>query len=304
MKDSDKFRKGFAGEEEAATPALAELASPPADTNGDAIPAPANPDEPNPDEGLHGEMPTGVEAEPAPGGEGGGEEGMPPMNQNEKTWDGRLRKREEDIKRREQELAEREAKLAGGGEPAPEGEQTPAGEPSAEEAAATMSADEAIARLKEDFGEEFVSMIQAVAGAAAAKAAGDGGGDMVQKVEDAMNEIRGAFEYLHNEAIADAHEDYEAVVASPEFAQWVESLTDEERASTEQVLESGTARQVVKVLNAFKDHLKEQATPEDAQPDTSALDAAAGVRSTGMAVPSTSAVAGPVDGFRKGWSKA
>lgn len=199
------------------------------------------------------DVPAEAAAEPAP------EEVSAADLQREKSWEGRLKKREA-------ELVAREAELAALASEAP---------------AADAVTDEAVqaaqAKLAEDFGDEFVSLIltvaKSIAQQEAAKTAAERTGDMGQNVEALIDEIRNVKERAHFERIYDAHEDFVEVANDPAFQAWVA-----EDAARGAVVEDGHAREVVALLTEWKAmHTQPEQDPEET-PDG---DDADGIRSGG-----------------------
>ncbi len=233
------------------------------------------------------EVPAEVPAEvPDDGGD------VPPEDvQAFKSWQGRLKKREQELAAREAALAEREASGVAGGQP---GDAQEATEAAAEQATEIVqqsgSFEEAIARLSEDFGSEFVQLIQAVA----AKAGGDAVASKSSEVMDAIDALKEASSVRdtneHFEYIADQHPDYTDLIESPEFSAWLEANPDHQATC-----EHGNKRAVVKMLSAFKKS-QEEATNGGSD---DGLDDAAGVRSSGLALPETKPKA---SGFEDAWN--
>jgi len=231
--------------------------------------------------------------------------------QRQKSWEGRLRAREEELARREAEL---KAKL--GGEPAAgddgqsvdgmqqaaeqlEAEGDTKGAEAVEEVAekvesGELTAQQAMEILAEDFGPEFVKMIQAIAvsqaEAAAQKVTQGAIGKVEQSVQNVIASIVDDRARSHFETIADAHPDFNDLASSPEFLEFAKSYPDGDR-----ITQGGTAREVVKMLNKYKEGLK----PAQEQADP-ALDAAEGVRSAGLRLPETPVKA---DGYEDAWSQ-
>lgn len=108
---------------------------------------------------------------------------------------------------------------------------------------------------------------------------------------------------MHRGDIEDNEPDFETVVNSPEFEQWVMSQEPDTQSRIVRTLEGGSAMRIVKVLKDFKDWTAAQAVPPSGQVDTSALEAAGGVRSAGSPVPDLSAggAASPDDAFKRGF---
>ena len=216
-----------------------------------------------------------------------GEQISPEDLQRQKSWEGRLRKREE-------ELAAREAALGSGGH----------GE--AQSAADDAEIAEIRQRLTEDFGDEFVDMISKLAAYEARKLAAEDFDSKLnpiqQTISQAIQDVHAAFESMHFGAIADAHENFQDIINSPEFGAYINGLSGDEQEAAQAVLEGGTPKQVIGLLNAYKESLEQKAEQVDS--DTSvddALDAAEGVRgSSPVQLPGRVPV-GDEDEYRAAW---
>ena len=229
-------------------------------------------------------------AEAAAEGETVGEEQAEQLSpedlQRQKSWEGRLRKREE-------ELAAREAALGSGNGEA---------QPAADDAEIA----EIRQRLTEDFGDEFVGMISKLAAHEARKLAAEDIDSKLnpiqQTIAQAIQDVHAAFESMHFGAIADAHENFQDIINSPEFGAYINGLSGDEQEAAQAVLEGGTPKQVIGLLNAYKDSLEQKA--EQVGPDSSvddALDAAEGVRgSSPVQLPGRVPV-GDEDEYRAAW---
>ena len=227
------------------------------------------------------EMPAGdgseqlpAEAEPMPAD--GGEVMSPEDEQRSKSWEGRLRKREEELAAREAELKAMKERPAGG-EAAAEGE--PVSEEMAEMESPQgdtddgmenfQSPEQAVAWATENFGPEFVKVIDMIVEARLKSGMGDVDGrmsELLQAIQD--RDVRD-----HFREISRAHPDFLAVVKSPEFDEWRGS--HEQAGHYGQVMQDGSADDVIAMLQAFKDsqHQVDGTIVDD--------DAADGVRSTG-----------------------
>lgn len=210
--------------------------------------------------------------------------------QRQKSWEGRLRKREE-------ELAAREAALGSGGN----------GEvPAAADDAEIAEIAEIRQRLAEDFGDEFVGMISKLAAHEARKLAAEDIdaklNPLHQTIAQAIQDVHAAFESMHFGAIADAYENFEQIINSPEFGAYINGLSGDEQEAAQAVLANGTPKQVINLLNAYKGSLEQKA--EQVGPDASvddALDAAEGVRgSSPVQLPGRVPV-GDEDEYRAAW---
>lgn len=204
---------------------------------------------------------------------GGHPPGLTLEEQRAKSWEGRKRAQALEIMPQEQPMA-KEA-------PADEVMETPAeeaGEPEVsellEEAAAKtegMGPDEALKALAADFGDDFASMLSAIIDAKVAQV-----GEGVNKsVNEIIEDIVDTKAKAHFEAIADKHPDFMDVAESAEFKAYCEATPE-----CAKVVESGSAREINKMLDTYK----KQAKTEPQQDDPS-MDAAEGVRSSGMRLP-------------------
>ena len=282
------FAKGFGGEEDSITPqampgsadagavaAVDQAETMPAD--GEAvdpagtaaeIAAELPPADVLEDAGAAGEGGEAMAAEGA-GDVVAAEAGDLEMNQAEKSWNGRLTARERELKARAEELEARAAEL--------------------ENQKPLPSYAEATESLTNDFGEDFMAYFKAfVIGAVEEAFNGSAKGtieDLVGKIEGITEGVRDAMGQIHTEMISSAHEDFEDIAKSPEFKAYVDGLDEEAKAQAMGVIDSGTPRQVVKLLNNFKATLT-QGAGDDNKYDAAALDAAAGVRSAGGRAPS------------------
>lgn len=301
--DQDEYSRAFRGEEEAPAmmsedaadgaaeaPAVAVVIDPAAavdesevgmDANEAADPAEAGMAE---GEGMADEM-AGTDTEELPMMEEGAEmaegEMSPEDVQRQKSWEGRLRKREE-------ELAAREAALS-------------------EAPAAAVDGDiaEIRQRLAEDFGEEFVTMITAIAASEAKKLAetdfSERVGSISQTIDSLIRDTREAFNAMHFGAIAEAHEDFQEVAESEAFRAWIDGMPEADKARAEAIVQGGSTGQIIKLLSDYKAHAK--ASEESGAMDDLAMDAAAGVRSSSpVRLPSRSPV-GADEEYKAAWSQ-
>lgn len=234
--------------------------------------------------------------------------------QRKKSWEGRLRKREEELAALAAEL---EARKATPSAPAEAEDATDSPREQAVEAVedaieaienGDMTADQAIKTLSEDFGPEFAKMLQVLIKAEAGKVVSKVSEDVDSLIEAIKDDkARG-----HFEAIADVHPDFHEIGNSPEMEAYLDGLPEEERAAAGQVIEGGSTRQVIRFLDKFKKWQAEQAPAQEEAPveqpvesapaeqDESAMDAAEGVRSTGLRLP---AQPGRSDDYEDAWSK-
>jgi len=230
----------------------------------------------------------------------------PEDTQRRKSWEGRLRKMEEDLKAREAALSEREAPqtLADGGK-AEDGNITLAeggnggefetvdeladgGEvgddiESIKQEALNLAGNpdklaQVLATMIADYGREFVVGAVALAGPLIDAKAESYASDFNGNLDGLISEIQGAFSSMHKQTIADAHEDFEELVESPEFQAFRDSLPEDQQAKADATIESGSAGAVIKLLQAFKD--AKDKPREKSIEDAWAEDAATSVRSS------------------------
>lgn len=233
--------------------------------------------------------------------------------QRMKSWEGRMRAREE-------ELARREAALKSGGQAAEGGEADEAGEAAAEsiEAAAEslekkgdqegaerveqvadkvesgeMTAEQAMQVLANDFGPEFVKMIEAIAVSKAQEAgkqiAEQATGELGSRIQEVIESLADDKAKAHFEAIASKHPDFDEVAKSPEFAEFVKTYP-----GGEEIAANGSAADINQMLDSFK-----EAGQQSNEPDP-AIEAAEGVRSTGMRLPEKPKRS---EGFEEAWNE-
>jgi hypothetical protein len=241
-----------------------------------------------------------------PGAEDAGDvEVMSPEDiQREKSWMGRLKAKEAELKAREEAL-----KGAAPAETAAqENAETPATE-AMEDAmekveSGELTFEQAMQTLESDFGPDFPKMLTLIAKHVGTQVSDERVGSVRSELDDVVNELRTEKEKTHYETISEAHPDFMEVGASPEFRAYVEGLPGSEQEAAMQVINSGTAKQINKLLSDYK--AKGQVTteadleqPAAAAPiDESALDAAEGVRSAGLKIPEKPAQA---DDYEAAW---
>jgi hypothetical protein len=142
----------------------------------------------------------------------------------------------------------------------------------------------AMKALSDDFGEGFTKMLIAIIDAKV----GQANENVAKSVDEIINDIVDTKAKAHFEAIADKHPDFMDVADSPAFAEFI--AAQEDAAKAQQVVDGGTSREINALLDAFK---ATQAQPEQQgepaeqveQADDGSMDAAEGVRSTGMRLP-------------------
>ena len=228
--------------------------------------------------------------------------------QRQKSWEGRLKAREAELKAREDALKAKEAPAAADeGTPAEEAGESPTEEGAEELVQAaqdgTLTAEQAKKILSEDFGDDFVKMISALveakAGEAAEKVATEKAGGVDKTVQQLISELTDEKAKNHFETIADAHPDFMEFADGPIMEQYLQSLPEDKQAEAQQIIQSGSARQVIKLLNNVKSAL-EVKEPEQDDSQDNAMAAAEGVRSKGaMRVPEKPKLA---DDYESAWN--
>lgn len=208
-----------------------------------------------------------------------------------RSWEGRLRARE----------AELNAKASSGADDGA-ADATQAVQEVAEAVESNQPVDAVLARLSEDFGQDFVDALRTVIDARASDIADQVAGQKVGEVAGTVDKIISGLTderaRAHFEAIADAHPDFMEVNDSKEFQGWIESLGDgaeEARA----IVEGGSARQINKLLSDFKAASKQgdESVDEDA-----AMAAAQSVTGrAGIRLPSKPSAS---DDYEAAWNEA
>lgn len=213
--------------------------------------------------------------------------------QRQKSWEGRLKAKEKELQAREDAMnAPATPEAAAPGEAPAEEVAEPQVTEAIEEAVAKvesgeMTADQAMATLTEDFGPDFTKMLHVLISAKASEIAGEVAGKTADekvagvsgKMDTLVADINDDKARGHFEALSDVHPDFLEVGGSPEFKEYVDALDETQKADAEQVIERGSARQIIKLLSAFKTS-KTTDPKADADRDD-AMSAAEGVRSSG-----------------------
>ncbi len=229
--------------------------------------------------------------EPAPGADAAatGDSDIEKERQRLKSWEGRLKAREAELKAKEQSSGD-----DAGADPAQ----------AVQEAAAAVEdhkpIDQVLSRLAEDFGQDFVdglsALIDARASEIADKVAGEKVGEVAGTVDKIISGLTDERARTHFETIAEAHPDFMQIHDSKEFKDWIDSLGD--RADeARSIVESGSARQINKLLSEYKDAAK---TGEESHVDEAAMSAAQSVKGrAGMRLPDKPAAS---DDYEAAWN--
>jgi hypothetical protein len=225
-----------------------------------------------------------------------------------KSWEGRLKAMQAKLDAAGAKGEEQGEAVAEAIESASDSAETPADEEKIEQIAeqvesGEMSAEQAMKQLASDFGDDFVKMIEAIAVSkareAGASAASEKFGEVTKTVDDIINDIVDTKAKAHFEMIADKHPDFNEIGASPEFTTWMDALPEADKADAQRVAASGSAKEIVKMLDTFKASSQKPESPMAEQDD--AMDAAEGVRSTGMRLPQQPGAA--EDDYLGAWDK-
>lgn len=147
------------------------------------------------------------------------------------------------------------------------------------EKVAGMSPDEALKALAADFGEDFTAMISSIIDAKVAAATGETN----ESVQEIIADIVDSKAKAHFEKISTAHPDFMDVEKSPEFSSWVSTMPEAEQGDAVRVIKEGTADEINSLLSAFKGATE---PAQSTQAQDNGADAAEGVRSSGMRLPS------------------
>jgi hypothetical protein len=148
------------------------------------------------------------------------------------------------------------------------------------EAMGSEEADPAAA-LAEDFGPEFVELLRAFIKQVATESVTEDIGGLKSTVQSVIDDLQNERNASHFKAIASAHGDFMDIVSSPEFAAWKDSQPDAEKADLQRVIDQGSAQEIIDMLTKFK--ASNESAGDGGNED--ALDAAEGVRSSGLKLP-------------------
>lgn len=159
-----------------------------------------------------------------------------------KSWEGRLKARDAELKARE----------AGGGSGGDGADMAEAVAVAAEAVEQGAAPDDVMATLASDFGPDFVEaigkLIEAKAGAIAERVAGEKVNPVMGTMEQLIGSLTDERQRNHFEAIADRHPDFNEVASNPAFQEWV----SQQGEAAQSVVEGGSARQVIALLDQFK----------------------------------------------------
>lgn len=225
-----------------------------------------------------------------------------------KSWEGRLKKMEAELNQRQ---LNNPAELAEQFENAAE-QATSSGNPelgAAAQQAATqiedgsISAEQAMKQLSEDFGADFVKLIETVVSAKAAevghRAANESMAPVNERMQSIISHIKDDTERNHFERIAEAFPDFDEIRQSPDFMKFIQAGG----ASRQSVADGGGTREVLRLLKDYKAQAARSASPTAGPKPVSqgSVDAASGVRSRAMSLPAEPVGA---EDFAGAWNEA
>ena len=220
-----------------------------------------------------------------------------------KSWEGRLKAREAQLKEREDAQHD-----------------SPAGEVNEEQAAQALTdaaqqvaqgapLDEALQAIGNDFGEDFAQALSKLVLTQVNNAVQEYmGGQVEQRFARVSDDVSAIVEAIRNdkqrehfELIAEQHPDFLEVGQSEDFQRWVDGKGQEAK----DIVNAGSARQVCALLHEFKKG-QQQGDPEqpatpDAQPDAGAGAVAVVGRAAGLRLPAKPAAS---DDYLSAWEAA
>jgi len=232
--------------------ALAAMQNPAAE---EPVPEEPVPEEPEVAESPAAEEPVAEEATAEP------EEPVEPeMTQREKSWEGRLAKREAELKAREEALAAKET------EEAPEKDQETGTLDALLEEVASMDDggfNAILQEANETYGGDFMKLVVGMASKIAAIQAKREADRVDGNLRDFSGAVQNEFRSAHIDRIAQDHPDYAEIVDAEGFKEWIGAMPDEERTKAETLLKSGRARPIAKLLTRYKEAMNKSDDVDD-----------------------------------------
>jgi hypothetical protein len=236
----------------------------------------------------------------------------PKEAQRIKSWEGRLKKMEADLKAKAPHVESAAAEaLEDVGEQAEDAGNEALGDAaeklSEQVESGALSVSQAMKQLTEDFGEDFVRMIEAIASAKAGEVGNQAVSSVKGEVESIVGHIKDSAEKAHFKTIMSVHPDFNDVRQDPAFAAFAQANPELQR-----VADGGTAEEVIKLIQDYKASTAAPAAPaakttseqepgDAGQSDPEGVDAAAGVRSGGLRLPAEPADTSDYEGA---WDEA
>lgn len=257
-----------------------------------------------------------VEVQPETMGADGAPKG-PMSEQQLKSWEGRLRKAQSEIDAKGKTVTETPVveALEDAGEQVEDtnpqlGDAIEVAADKVEDGA--MTAEQAMKQLAEDFGEDFVKLIETIAkhhaSMAGASAAESRVGEVGQAVQDIISHISDGAAKAHFKEIESAHPDFADIGQSEGFKQYIDALPEADKAEATRVATTGSAGEINKLLSTYKaaqggeGQDSEMANEPATDPVVDQqMDAAEGVRSSGMALPEAPSRAS--DNYEEAWAE-
>lgn len=142
------------------------------------------------------------------------------------------------------------------------------------EADTTPASDDPVEQMAADYGPEIVAAVTAIVERTVRKIVEEMGGAFASEVEGKIAEIMRAtnegFGMIQGEMLRSVVDDIDDVLESDEFAAWVESLPEEEKAKAQQVIDAGTPSQGIKLIRQYKARSKGP-SPEDVWAEDAAV---------------------------------
>jgi len=204
-----------------------------------------------------------------------------------KSWEGRLRKREQEIHEREAKLKQLESEQNDGEE-----EEDPQDDQDEQD-------EDAVARLREDYPDIFAAMEQEIN----RRLSGKDLGQVIEQVEAFTQAEQDRQIKAHRDAIKAKHPDFDNIETDA-LNSWVEQQPYKDAVRYQSIIESGTADEVIEMLDQYKGTvLKEQERQQFQKRREQQKNAGKSVPNHSSRVTNTIGNADP-DDFDAGWDEA
>lgn len=155
--------------------------------------------------------------------------------------------------------------------------------------------------LARDFGEDFVKLVTDLVMQLCTEQVTKGVGSVAATVDQLIQQLSSERQANHFKAIAAAHGDFMEVVEAPEFMAWKAAQPPAQQKDIGRVITSGSAQEIIDMLTRFKQAKAGSNKAGNADSHDDALDAAEGVRSSGIKLPNAPT---PADDFAAAWNEA
>lgn len=223
-----------------------------------------------------------------------------------------LREREAQLAARELELKAKEAALAtsGTGEHQTSSSGDSAGDGKGDgKGTGEGDVDDVEKLLAEDFGADFVDLMKCLIKKTIGTSVTEGLSPLQELVQSVIRDLQTERDTNHFKAIAKAHADFNDIVESTAFQEWLAAQEGDEKAKLTRVVESGSSDEIIDMLTKFKESQKAQAAAGATGGDETGtghtnddeIDAAEGVRSSGLALPTEPPAD---DDYAKAWAES